>query len=202
MRTTHDARRKPPAERRSELLDFAVQISSKEGLGAVTLRKVASAADVTPGLVSHYFSSAEQLTNATFRRAAQSDLDEARRRVAHQSTATAKITTLIDYVLDDCSLDAAAVWLDVASLGRRESSLAAEATTINTHWLELLTGIVEAGIASGEFDSSEPPATARRLLTIIDGFSGAAVTGTLPIDELQGMAQAFTAAELKLTTAL
>ena len=41
-----------------------------EGLSAVTLRRVAADLGVTPGLVSHYFSSAEQLITAAFRAAA------------------------------------------------------------------------------------------------------------------------------------
>lgn len=198
MLATRDARRKMPAERHDELLDVAVQISADEGLAAVTLRKVANAAGVTPGLVSHYFSSAEQLTNATFRRTAQADLDEARTRVAQHPSATDKIAALIDYVLDDTSLDAAAVWVDVASLGRHAPSLAAEAHTVNADWLAFLTEIVESGIDSGEFEAPDATATARRLLAIIDGLGGPAVNGALTASELHDMARSFTASELQL----
>jgi AcrR family transcriptional regulator len=198
MHTTRDAKRKFPAERHGELLDAAVRICADEGLGAVTLRKVANVAGVTPGLVSHYFSSAEELTNATFRKSAQADLAEARAQVAAQTTATGKITALIHYVLDDSSVDAAALWIDVASLGRHAPSLAAEADVVNADWLAFLVEIIEAGVASGEFDVADPEATARRLLTIIDGLGAPAVTQALPTEELQGIAQAFTASELRL----
>ena len=63
-----DAKRKLPAERHGELLAKAVEISADEGLSAVTLRRVATDLGVTPGLVSHYFSSAEQLITAAFTR--------------------------------------------------------------------------------------------------------------------------------------
>ena len=46
---TRDARRKLPAERHDELLRRAVEISRTDGLGAVTLRKVAADLGVTPG---------------------------------------------------------------------------------------------------------------------------------------------------------
>ena len=65
-----EAKRKLPAERHGELLGRAVEISRADGLSAVTLRKVAADLGVTPGLVSHYFSSAEQLITAAFRTAA------------------------------------------------------------------------------------------------------------------------------------
>ena len=69
-----DAKRKMPAERHGELLARAVEISAAEGLSAVTLRRVATDLGVTPGLVSHYFSSAEQLITAAFKTAAEADM--------------------------------------------------------------------------------------------------------------------------------
>lgn len=101
-----------PAERRGELLAKAVEISQAEGLSAVTLRRVATDLGVTPGLVSHYFSSAEQLIAAAFRAAAVADLDEARARVDAASTPSAGIDALMDYVLGDVSEEAGALWLD------------------------------------------------------------------------------------------
>ncbi len=99
-----DAKRKLPAERHGELLRRAVEISRAEGLSAVTLRRVATDLGVTPGLVSHYFSSAEQLITAAFRTAAAADLAEARRELmAAEPTPTAKIDALMDYMLDESS---------------------------------------------------------------------------------------------------
>src|SRR5689334_16309404 len=130
-----DAKRKLPAERRGELLARAVEISKAEGLSAVTLRRVAADLKVTPGLVSHYFSSAEQLITAAFRTAAQADLDAGRRRVDAAATALDKIDALTDYLLDDASEDASALWLEAWSLGRRNQPLAAEANALTDEWL-------------------------------------------------------------------
>ena len=85
-----DAKRKLPAERHGELLAKAVEISAAEGLSAVTLRRVATELGVTPGLVSHYFSSAEQLITAAFKTAAVADLTEAQSRVSAAETPTAQ----------------------------------------------------------------------------------------------------------------
>ena len=131
-----DAKRKLPAERHGELLARAVEISAAEGLSAVTLRRVATDLGVTPGLVSYYFSSAEQLITAAFRTAAAADLAEARLRVGAAETPTAKMDALMDYVLDESSEDASALWLDAWSLGRRSVALAAEANALTDEWLE------------------------------------------------------------------
>ncbi len=137
-----EAKRKLPAERHGELLAKAVEISAAEGLSAVTLRRVATDLGVTPGLVSHYFSSAEQLITAAFRTAAIADLAQARSRVDIAETPTAKMDALMDYVLDESSEDASALWLDAWSLGRRNVALAGEANALTDEWLESIADIV------------------------------------------------------------
>jgi AcrR family transcriptional regulator len=191
-----DAKRKLPAERHGELLARAVEISQAEGLSAVTLRRVATDLGVTPGLVSHYFSSAELLIAAAFRTAAVADLEEARARVAAAQTPTAKIDALMDYVLDDVSEEASALWLDAWSLGRRNPTLAAEATALTEDWLACIGEIVEDGGKTGEFHVPDVDVAARRLLTMIDGLGAQKVVRAVPSDEIKHIARAYFASEL------
>ncbi|WP_319454409.1 MULTISPECIES: TetR/AcrR family transcriptional regulator [unclassified Mycobacterium] len=191
-----DAKRKLPAERHEELLAKAVEISRTEGLSAVTLRRVATDLGVTPGLVSHYFSSAEQLIAAAFRTAAVADLDEARVRMGPPATATDKIGALMDYVLDDVSDEASALWLDAWSLGRRNPTLAAEAATLTDDWLACIGDVVRAGRESGEFAVTDSDVAARRLLIMIDGLGAQKVIRDVPTDELKHIARAYFAFEL------
>ena len=191
-----DAKRKLPAERHGELLAKAVEISHSEGLSAVTLRRVAADLSVTPGLVSHYFSSAEQLITAAFRSAAVADLAEARARVDAAPTALAKMDALMDYVLDDSSDDASALWLEAWSLGRRNAALAAEAKELTDDWLACIADIVGAGTRDGEFRVDDVDVAARRLLTMIDGLGAQKVVRAVPSDEAKHIAQAYFTSEL------
>jgi AcrR family transcriptional regulator len=191
-----DAKRKLPAERRGELLAKAVEISQDEGLSAVTLRRVATDLGVTPGLVSHYFSSAEQLIAAAFRTAAIADLQEARARVDAAPTPTAKIGALMDYVLDDVSAEASALWLDAWSLGRRNPTLAAEAAALTSDWLACIGDVVRAGGAAGEFTVADVGVAAQRLLIMIDGLGAQKVIRDAPADEIKHIARAYVAFEL------
>jgi AcrR family transcriptional regulator len=191
-----DAKRKLPAERRGELLAKAVEIAQAEGLSEVTLRRVAADLGVTPGLVSHYFSAAEQLITAAFRSAAVADLAEARSRVDAASTAVAKMAVLMDYVLDDSSDDASALWLEAWSLGRRNAPLAAEAKALTSEWLDCIAEIVRAGVADGEFHVADVGVAARRLLTMIDGLGAQKVVRAVPSGEAKHIAQAYFASEL------
>lgn len=195
-----DAKRKLPAERRGELLARAVEISKAEGLSAVTLRRVAADLKVTPGLVSHYFSSAEQLITAAFRTAAQADLDEGRRRVEAAATAREKIDALTDYLLDDASEDASALWLEAWSLGRRNQPLAAEANALTDEWLRDIADIVRAGDQAGEFRVDDAEVAARRLLAMIDGLGAQMVVRAVPSAEAKHIARAYFASELGTTS--
>jgi AcrR family transcriptional regulator len=191
-----DAKRKLPVERHGELLARAVEIAQSEGLSAVTLRRVAADLSVTPGLVSHYFSSAEQLITAAFRSAAVADLAEARARVGAAPTGLAKMDALMDYVLDDSSDDASALWLEAWSLGRRNAALAAEAKELTDDWLACIADIVRAGTRDGEFRVDDVDVAARRLLTMIDGLGAQKVVRAVPSDEAKHIAQAYFTSEL------
>jgi AcrR family transcriptional regulator len=191
-----DAKRKLPAERHGELLARAVELAAAEGLSAVTLRRVAADLGVTPGLVSHYFSSAEQLITAAFRSAAVADLAEARSRIAAAPTALAKMGALMDYVLDDSSDDAGALWLDAWSLGRRNPALATEANDLTDEWLICIADIVRAGMRDGEFVVDDVNVAARRLLTMIDGLGAQKVVRAVPSKEAKHIARAYFASEL------
>lgn len=196
---SRDAKRKMPAERHGELLAKAVEISRDEGLSAVTLRKVASALGVTPGLVIHYFSSAEQLIVAAFSAVAEGDLAEARRRVAAVDTATDKVDALMDYVLDDSTVDESANWLDAWSLGRRNPVLAERANALTAEWLAFIGEIVRAGSTAGEFQVADPDVAARRLLTMIDGLGAQKVIGSVSTDEIKHIGRTYAGSELGLT---
>lgn len=191
-----DAKRKLPAERRDELLTKAVEIAAAEGLSAVTLRRVAADLGVTPGLVSHYFSSAEQLIIAAFRTAAVADLSAARSRIDAAEGPVDKMAALMDYVLDDSSDDASALWLEAWSLGRRNAPLADEAKGLTDEWLGCIAGIVRAGVADGAFHVDDVDVAARRLLTMIDGLGAQKVVRAVPVDEAKHIARAYFASEL------
>ena len=136
-----EAKRKLPAESHGELLAKAVEISADEGLSAVTLRRVATDLGVTPGLVSHYFSSAEQLITAAFRTSADADLAEASpgggRRLADRQDGRADGLRARRVQRGGQRTVAGGV-----GLGRRNDALASEANALTEEWLAFIADIV------------------------------------------------------------
>ena len=57
---------KQPDERRQEILDAAMALFTTRGYDAVSMRDIARAAEITPGLVYHYFDSKENLFSVAF----------------------------------------------------------------------------------------------------------------------------------------
>ncbi|MDH3582473.1 MAG: TetR/AcrR family transcriptional regulator [Hyphomicrobiales bacterium] len=72
-------KRLPPEERQSIILDFAAEIVAEEGVSAVSMERVAKAADVSKSLVYVYFQSTTELLQKLLRR----ELKRLRREQAH-----------------------------------------------------------------------------------------------------------------------
>ena len=64
------ARRKPAGERLAEIIETSGAIAVAEGLDRVTAKRVAAELGVFPGLVSHYFATADELVATAFAHAA------------------------------------------------------------------------------------------------------------------------------------
>ena len=87
---------------------------------------------------------------------------------------------LMDYVLDDASDDASALWLEAWSLGRRNAALAAEAKELTDDWLACIADIVRAGADGASSTCADVEVAARRLLTMIDGLGAQKVVRAVP----------------------
>ncbi|GGA26751.1 TetR/AcrR family transcriptional regulator [Neptunicoccus cionae] len=59
-------RRESAAQRKEALIHAALDLISEQGIGGATVRAIAQRADVTQGLIRHYFSSKEELIAAAY----------------------------------------------------------------------------------------------------------------------------------------
>ena len=81
---------RPIADRRRQLVDASLAIAERDGVGAVTVRRVAAEAGVSLGLVSYCFASKEELTIAMATRIVQ-ELADAGELASEQSGLVAAV---------------------------------------------------------------------------------------------------------------
>jgi AcrR family transcriptional regulator len=189
------AARKPPAERRAELAAAARALALDEGLAAVTLRAVAARAGVTPALVAHYHASMDDLVAETFVSVVAAEVEEVQALLAAEEEPVRRLTELLDTLLDGSRDDVTVIWVEAFALGRRNAVLGSAVRGQMDAWRDVIEGVIDGGVASGDFHAEDPRAVAWQLLGMIDGLNaqalvrwgGAADRGSLLAHALEGM---------------
>ena len=170
-------RRKPPEERRAEILGTASALASAEGLESLTLRRVADELGVYPGLVSHYFQTVDELVVAAFRHAVSTESAECYAAAAEGPTPLdrlrALLASLIGHERDGVSL----LWLDAWSAFRHRAGLAAEVNRQMAVDKQRLGDLIADGVVEGQFHTADPTASAARIYAVVDGLAVLAAVG-------------------------
>lgn len=158
--------RKDPTERRQEILRQAASIALERGLECVTLRAVAEPLGVRASLVHHYFSSAEALVVAAFELAISGEREVL---FSAKGTPTDRLATLIRRVQDGAGDELARFWLNARNLSRFRSDLALALAEQESLDRRELVGLLDDGVAVGEFACSDTLGACVRIFTAIDG---------------------------------
>ena len=173
--TRKKAARKSPAERAAEIADAAHELALEQGLSAVTLRAVAARIDVAPALVAHYEPDMQALIASTFASIVAAELAEVDALVAGLPTPRERLAAMLATLLDGSRDDVTVIWVEAWAMGRRNEALAASVRDEMDAWQAMIRGVVEAGVASGDFETDDPAAAAWQLLGMIDGLNAQAL---------------------------
>ena len=159
--------RMSPGERKEAIVDAALAVALRKGLGATTVRDVAAEMGTSSGLIHHYFDSMDDVLASAFDRAASQDLAGVEQAMEREQTAVGKLRAFFDnYSIADNEW-AFQLWLDAWSEATRRPALAATSERLNVAWQQLLA----ATIKDGRFDCDDPDATAWRIISLLDGLS-------------------------------
>ena len=178
-------RRPTVDERRSEILEAAIQVVIERGFGATRVSDVAKRLDISTGLVHYHFESKDQLLAEALRYAAAADLARLREAAA-SGTALEKLDRVFGLYSPIEAEPGWMLWIDGWGEALRSPDLQKISQELDLEWQEVLEQIVRAGVTSGEFRCDDPHATAWRLAALLDGL-GLQVTvhhGLLSRDEL------------------
>jgi len=158
--------RKRPEERRAEILDTAAAIALDGGLERITLRAVADRLGVAPGLISHYFPVAEDLVAEAFAAAATAERGQL---FAASGTGVQRIAGFIARVRHPGSHDMTQLWLNARHLSRFRPAIAAALRAQEELDRTQLVELIEAGMASGEFATTDALTACVRIFIAVDG---------------------------------
>ena len=192
-----------PAERRQAIVDAALAVARRQGLGATTVRDVAAEMGTSSGLIHHYFESMDDVLAVAFEQAAGSDLERARARIAAEAEPSAQLDAFVESYAPAHSDWTMQLWLDAWSEAARRPALQRVSRALNRQWQDLVRSIVEAGIEAGVFGAvDDADATAWRLLSLIDGLALQVVAHDALItrDDVVAWARTAAARELGLAT--
>lgn len=158
--------RKAPAERRSEIVAAAAEIALADGLERITLRSVAERLGVRPGLISHYFPVAEELVVEAF---ALAIAGERETLFPEGGSPIDRVAILIARTMSRDSRALAQLWLNARHLSRFHPALAQSLAVQEQMDRDRLVELVEDGIRSGDFRTTDALAATVRIFVAVDG---------------------------------
>ena len=170
-------RRKPPDERRAEILTTASALASAEGLESLTLRRVADELGVYPGLVSHYFQTVDELVVAAFRHAVSTESAECYAAAAEGPTPLDRLRALLASLIGRERDGVSLLWLDAWSAFRHRAGLAVEVNRQMAVDKQRLGDLIADVVAEGQFHTADPMASAARIYAVVDGLAVLAAVG-------------------------
>ncbi|WP_066941361.1 TetR/AcrR family transcriptional regulator [Microtetraspora fusca] len=161
------ATRRPPEERRQEIIDTALALADTLGLDRITSRDVATTLGVTSGLIHHYFPTVDDLVVAAFAQTASAQNDQDR-QACQSLPPTDALRALIQRSLSMGSANAR-IWMSAWVAAPRRPDLAREVDKQMIDGLDVLTDLLRRGHDAGVFRVSDPAASALRILVLVDG---------------------------------
>jgi AcrR family transcriptional regulator len=169
-------RRKSAVERRAEVIDAAAAIAVSEGLERVTAKRVAEQLGVFPGLVNHYFATADDLVAAAFGQAAGEERDSVYSYALAVPRPQEQMRRLLSAWLHSDRDAVSLLWLDAWQASRRRPALREEVARQMAIDLQRLAKVVDDGTIAGDFHTSDQTYSTMQILTLIDGLSVQAAT--------------------------
>lgn len=119
-------KREPATQRKDALIESALALISEQGVAGATVRAIAKRADVTQGLIRHYFSTKEELISAAYERH-MNQMTELTAAPAAQDgiSATSRLVTFITAGLTSPVMDTRSVtlWASFISSIRTDAAM-------------------------------------------------------------------------------
>ena len=162
-------------ERRELILQAAMRVALEEGFSAMTVRRIASEAQVATGQLHHHFTSAGELKSQAFVRLIRTLLDA--EQVSESATYSERLHAMLGS--EDGGFEPyIKLWREAQILADKDPEIKSAYLLTMRMWHEETAAIIADGQKAGEF-SSAPESTdvAWRLIALVCGLDGMYVLG-------------------------
>lgn len=159
-------------ERKTAVLNAALQEIAERGLDSVRIKDVAVAAGCSTGQVQYYFDSRDSLLLAAIRMHS----DQVVERIAHaysdHDTPQQSLQRLVEaYLYTDSLLFRGALWLELTAASFREEKFRDSARHVYESWLRVVTRVIRRGVEEGDFmPEMSVEEASEAVLALVDGF--------------------------------
>lgn len=157
--------------RREEILATTIEQVDARGLAQTRVSDVASALGISPGLVFYHFATKDGLLVAAFEHAVAQDLALIDRALRRGTSPTERLRRVLAVYGPTGSAQGWRIWIDAWALALHEPQIRTTLRRLDERWRQALLGVVESGVATGEFRCADPPAAVARISALLDGLS-------------------------------
>jgi AcrR family transcriptional regulator len=163
--------RRAPEERRALLLQAASAVVGVRGFDGATVRDVARQANVSTGLLHHYFDSFPDLLAEAFAQEAEDEKERISAAAAGVPEPLARLDKLVALYAPRADDPGWFIWFSAWSAAPRQPKLRQSAERIHREWSSQFEGVLREGARGGLFTCPDPAGTTRRLLSLMDGLA-------------------------------
>lgn len=154
--------------KRERALRAAENLIPAHGFDGLRLRDVSKAANVSIGLLQHYFDTRDELLLETMRTASGRRAEQWTKLADSHEGASAKLNALLRGAIGD--RHRCVVWIETCAASTRHPQLVHDVRRNNEEWHRALSETVALGVHSGDFTPSIPEDEAVEVLVaLVDG---------------------------------
>jgi AcrR family transcriptional regulator len=163
--------RRAPAERRAQLLEAANAVITVRGFDGVSVRDVAKQANVSTGLLHHYFESFPSMLAEAFAHEARNDIDRIAAAAAAVPSPLARLDRLVAMYAPRADDPGWFIWFSAWSAAPRQPKLRETVERLHREWTRQFEEVIAEGAAAGRFTCPDPVGSTRRIVSLMDGLA-------------------------------
>ena len=157
------------------MLRAAIEVIEERGFPETRIADVAARAGTSPALVIYYFKTKDQLLTEALRYAEDAWYEAGARRMAGITSAAGRLEDLVAMnflvEIEGDPTSSWLLWLDLWAQSVRLPEVASVRQKFDERWREMITSVVLAGQAAGEFGPVNAEDFAMTLTALLDGLA-------------------------------